>query len=276
MISMRQNKHLLFAGMGFIGGVVGALVADMVTPGGVGGSVIRVVGGVVIWGAVFASGILIGLTWALEVYAGHKRPSAKKLKGAVFSGLLAGAFAGGIAQAVFMVHHFTGIGRVFFQSGCWGLAGAILGWRLSRAIPNLGSGRAALAGLIGGWIGGLGFLVVSALLAEVLGRALGIGILGAALGFAMVIVEALFREASLEVVWAPKETTVLSLGPKPISIGGGDDNVYISSLKPRVATVQLLEGKISYTEIATGKKTELHDGNRIKIRKVEIVVHAKK
>lgn len=276
MASIRQNKKLLFGGMGFIGGAIGALVAELASPGGIVGSAIWLVGGVAIWGAVFATGILLGLTWALEIYAGRNRPSGKKLRGVVLSGLLAGAIAGGIAQAVFMAHQFTGIGRFFFQSGCWGLAGAILGWRLSRSIPNLGGGRAALAGLIGGWIGGMGFLIVAGLFAEVVGRAIGIGILGAALGLAMVIVEEMCREASLEVIWAPKETTVLSLGMRPISIGGGDDHVYIRGLPQRSATLQLKEGKIQYTDTATGKKTEFRDGSRIKIGKIEMVVHAKK
>ena len=275
MISLRHNKHLLFGGMGLLGGVVGALFAELVPMSGVGGSVMRLVGGVAVWGAVFSSGILLGLTWALEVYAGHKRPSGKKIRGAFGSGLLAGAIAAGIAQAVFMAHQFSGFGRFFFQSGCWGLAGAILGWRLSGAIPNLGAGRATLAGLIGGGIGGMGFIVISALFAEVIGRALGIGILGAALGLAMVIVEALCREASLEVIWGPKEITFISLGPRPISIGGGDDNVYVHKLPARYVTVQLIEGKIYYTDGVTGKIRELHDGNRIKIGNLEMVVHGK-
>jgi len=277
MASLRQKKRLLFGGMGFMGGLVGALAAELASPGGIsGGSAIWMVGGVAIWGAVFATGILLGLTWALEIYAGRKGLSAAKLRGALVSGLVAGAIAGGVAQAVFMAHNFTGMGRFFFQSGCWGIAGLILGWRISGSIPNLGAGRAALAGLIGGWIGGMGFLIVSGLLAEVLGRALGIGILGAALGLAMVIVEELCREASLEVIWAPKEITTLSLGARPISIGGGDDHVYIRGLPQRSATLQLEEGRIQYTDTATGKKTEFRDGSRIKIGKIEMVVHAKK
>ena len=276
MDSIRQNKKMLFGGMGFFGGVAGAILSELTSPGEHGESVLALIGGVGIWGAVFAAGILVGLTWALEIYAGRKGLSGVKLRGAVVSGLVAGAIAGGGAQAVFMAHNFTGLARFFFQSGCWGIAGIILGWRLSRSIPNLGGGRAALAGLIGGWIGGMGFLIVSSLFAEVVGRALGIGILGAALGLAMVIVEELCREASLEVIWAPKEITTLSLGTRSISIGGGDDHVYIRGLPQRSATLQLEEGRIQYTDTATGKKTEFRDGSRIKIGKIEMVVHAQK
>jgi hypothetical protein len=124
--------------------------------------------------------------------------------------------------------------------------------------------------------GGMGFLVVAGLFAEMIGRMLGVGILGAALGLAIVIVEALFREASLEVIWAPREVTTLSLGPKPISIGGGDDHVHLSGLPRRAASVAMEQGKIYYTDTATGKKTEFRDGSRIKVGKVEMVVHATK
>lgn len=277
MASIRQNKKLLFGGMGFIGGVVGALLSELTSPGVSRVSVLARIWGAGIWGAVFAAGILVGLIWALEIYSGRNRPSLNKLGGAVLSGLLAGAIAAGIAQAIFSAHQFASFFALFvFQSGCWGIAGGILGWRFSRSIPNLGGGRAALAGLIGGWIGGMGFLIVSSLFAEVLGRALGIGILGAGLGLAMVIVEELCREAALEVIWAPKETTVLSLGARPISIGGGDDHVYVRGLPQRSATLQLTEGKIQYTDTSTGKKTEFRDGSRIKIGNIEMVVHAKK
>lgn len=272
---MRRNKHFLFGGLGFVGGAVGALVADLV-PEGWARSPITHVGYTALWGAIFSAGILVGLTVALEIYAGRKRPSAEKIKSALSAGLLAGALAAGIAQAVFGAYRFEGLGRFIFQSGCWGLAGSILGWRLSRSIPNLGAMRGAVAGLAGGWIGGMGFLLVSSLSAEVVGHLVGIGVLGGALGLAMVIVEAMFREASLEVMWAPREITVLSLGPKPISIGGGDDHIYISGLPPRAATVSLEKCKIYYTDMLTGKKTEFRDGSRIKVGRVEMIVHASK
>ena len=276
MASIRQNKKILFGGMGFIGGVTGALFGELASPERTSESMLALIASSALWGALIAVGILIGLTWALDIYAGRTRPSGVKLKGAIGSGLVAGAIALGIAQAVYGAHGFSGMGGFFFQSGCWGLAGAILGGRISRAIPNLKSGRAMLAGFIGGGAGGMGFLIISGLLVAVLGRAIGVGILGAALGLAMVIVEELCREASLEVIWAPKETTVLSLGARPISIGGGDDHVYIRGLPHRSATLQLEEGRIQYTDTATGKKTEFRDGSRIKIGKVEMVVHAKK
>lgn len=269
----RRSKHMLFGGMGFLGGAAGALTAELLPEWHISSTLLRI-GWVAVWGAVFAAGILLGLTWALDLYSGRKRPSFAKMRSAVLSGLLAGAIASGVAQAVFSVHRFPGVGQFLFQSGCWGLAGALLGWRMARAIPNLAPARGTIAGLIGGWVGGMGFLLVAGLLVESFARMLGVGIMGCALGLAIVIVEAISREASLEVIWAPKEITSLSLGPRPITIGGGDDHVYVSGLPQRAATVVLEEGRIYYTDTATGKRTEFRDGSRIKIGRVEMVVRA--
>ena len=237
---MRKNKNLLFGGMGFLGGVAGGLVGEAVRPGGLHSYIESSVGSVAKWSACIGVGILLGLTWALAIYSGRRFPSGKKIAGAVFSGFLAGAFAGGIAQGVFMIHRFIGTGQFFFQSGCWGLAGAILGLWISRAIPNLGAARGAFAGLMGGWIGGMGFLALAIHLDEGSGRVMGVGIIGAALGLAIVIVETIFREASLEVIWAPKESTILSLGPRPIWIGGGDDHIHITGMRQHTASLQLM------------------------------------
>ena len=254
---------------------MGSLAAELL-PIGRAGPALLLIGSVALWGAVFSAGILLGLTWALEIYSGRNRPSGGKIKSALMAGLIAGAISGGVAQAVFTVHRFAGMGQFFFHSGCWGLAGAILGWRLSRAIPNLGATRGAIGGLVGGWLGGMGFLTVAGVVSETIGRLLGVGILGAALGLAMVIVETLCREASLEVIWAPREATIVSLGPEPVSIGGGEDHVYVAGLTQRAATIALEQGRIYYTDTGSGRKTEFRDGSRIKIGTIEMVVHASK
>ena len=272
---MRTRKFVLLGGMGFAGGIVGSAAAELL-PELPATTAILSVGAVAVRGAVFAAGIALGLIWALEIYSGRKLPGLAKLGSGLLSGVMAGAIASGVAQAVFRLHRFHGAGQFFFQSACWGLTGALLGWRLSRAIPNLGAKRGFCAGLVGGWLGGMGFLLVASVLPEAIGRMVGFGILGAALGLVMVIVEAIFREAALQVIWGPKEVTVLSLGPKPISIGGGSDDVYLSGLTPGAAEVSLEQGRIYCTDTATGKKTEFRDGSQIKVGKVEMVVIAKK
>jgi hypothetical protein len=98
--------------------------------------------------------------------------------------------------------------------------------------------------------------------------------MGAALGLALVVAELLFRKAVLEVIWAPKEVTSVTLGAQPVYIGGGDDHIHVSGLAQHAAAVTFDQGKIEYCDGATGQKTALKSGSRIKIGTVEILVRA--
>jgi hypothetical protein len=73
------------------------------------------------------------------------------------------------------------------------------------------------------------------------------------------------------------ETTSIPLGPRPVYIGGGDDHVSIWPEWPEHAvSIALEHGRIRYTESASGRKTDLKDGSRIQIGRVELVIQAKK
>lgn len=74
--------------------------------------------------------------------------------------------------------------------------GLLLGWRLAARIPNLERNKALLAGAVGGFVGGLGFVVVSMVLPQFIGRMVGVGVLGTALGLSIVVVELWFRAAT--------------------------------------------------------------------------------
>ena len=271
---VRNNKQLLFALMGLAGGALGALVAEIApdSPSSMAVSVFQVA----VWSALAASFITTGLFLAGEFY--NRRPVAFPiLRKGLLTGLIAGGIAGGIAQAVYSVQSDPSAFKdLVLRPLCWGLMGAILGWRLSVVVPNLGTRRGVAAGGIGGVVGGIGFLIVCSILPEAFGRMVGFGILGAILGLAIVTVEALFRDASLEIIWAPKETTSITLGPKPIYIGGGDDHVHVAGLPQHAAGVVHEQGKIQYIDFSTSKRTDLKDGSRIKVGRIEVVVHAKK
>jgi hypothetical protein len=256
---VRNNKQLLFALMGLAGGALGALVAEIApdSPSSMAVSVFQVA----VWSALAASFITTGLFLAGEFY--NRRPVAFPiLRKGLLTGLIAGGIAGGIAQAVYSVQSDPSAFKdLVLRPLCWGLMGAILGWRLSVVVPNLGTRRGVAAGGIGGVVGGIGFLIVCSILPE---------------GLAIVTVEALFRDASLEIIWAPKETTSITLGPKPIYIGGGDDHVHVAGLPQHAAGVVHEQGKIQYIDFSTSKRTDLKDGSRIKVGRIEVVVHAKK
>ena len=175
--------------------------------------------------------ISIGLFWAIELYNRKQTAIWNLLKKAVPSGFIAGVISGCIAQGIFGLIQFPNVLTQFiFQAACWGIMGCVLGVSLSYSIPNMGSLRPLVAGAIGGFIGGIGFLLSGIFVPATLGRMFGIGILGAALGLSLIIVEERYRSAYLEVHWAPNELSNFTLGTTPIFIGGGDDNIFINGI----------------------------------------------
>jgi hypothetical protein len=274
---MRNKKHLLFAVWGFAGGGFGALLAEIVPQISGTGAAVKLIIHAALWSAAFASILTLGLFWAGETY--NRRPGfpARLFRKAITSGALVGAIAGALAQAVYTFQLDSAVVREFvFKPFCWSLMGVMLGWRLSLVIPNLGLGRGVIGGALGGFVGGLGFVLSGIILPEIIGRMLGVGILGACLGLAIVAIEAIFRQASLEIIWAPKETTSVTLGTNPVYIGGGDDHIYVSGLPQHIAKVVLDHGKIQYVDIPSGKQTELKNGSQIKIGQITVRVNAKR
>ena len=276
MLPVRNNKHLLFALMGFGGAAAGALLGELV-PFAATRSALGLVFRTAWWSAAFASVLTLGLFSAGEIYNRRGWISLATLRKALPVGALAGGLAGAVAQAVYTIQMESVMAReLVFKPACWGLMGGLLGWRLSSAIPNLGLGRGVAGGAIGGFLGGLAFVLAGVCLPETLGRMIGVGLLGAALGLAIVAIEALFREAYLEVIWAPKEVTYVTLGITPVLIGGGDDHVRVVGLPQNAASVVLDQGKIQYTDKTSGKRTELKDGSKLEIGSISILVRAKR
>ena len=273
---MKNSKHIIYVSFGFVGGVCGALLAELI-PEIFGTSAIGLIFHTGFWSAGFTAVLTLGLFSAGEIYNRRRWISSATLRKALPAGAIAGAIAGTVAQAVYSIQMESEIAKeLIFKPACWGLMGSLVGWRLSSAIPNLGVGRGVAAGAIGGFCGGLAFIFATAFLPVMLGRMVGVGLLGAALGLAIVTVEALFREAYLEIIWAPKEITYVTLGMTPVFIGGGDDHVRVVGLPQNAASVVLNHGKIQYTDKVTGKRVELKDGNKLEIGRITIVVKAKR
>jgi len=274
---LRRNKQLLFGLLGLIGGIIGALIAEPIElyfNSAIPRAYFILILQVILWAGLAAAFISAGLHVAIKVY--NRRtiewwPLAKK---SIPAGFLAGAISGGIAQAIFGLTPFSDVFiQELFRAVCWAIFGAILGWRLSYSIPNLGVKKAVMAGLGGGFIGAIGFIIVSGLLVQTLGRMLGIGILGAALGLALVIVEERYRSAYLEVHWARNETSKFTLGSTPIYIGGGgEDDVFVYGIPHHAMSLVYQQEKVKGVYIVTGERKELHDGSRIQLGKVEMFV----
>ena len=195
------------------------------------------------------------------------------LKKAVPMGFIAGAISGGIAQAIFGLNlYYVPWIDFAFRAICWGICGCILGACFSYAIPNLGMRRAIIAGGSGGVIGGVGFQLVALLLPETFGRMLGIGIMGAAFGLCLVIVEERSRVAYIEVHWTLEEVSYFTLGSTPIFIGAGDSDICVPSVVRHAMSLVIEGGQIIGTDHTKGKKKQLLDGNHINIGKIDMVI----
>jgi drug/metabolite transporter (DMT)-like permease len=274
---LRTNQLAVYLVAGGLGGLAGALLGEVEASGPrYYTSTPQIIMRTSLWSGLFTSVLAVALVIAAEWYQRHQlRPGRVAI--AFLFGALAGAFAGAIAELIFQQR----IGSIWFQnyvlrSFCWGLAGSLIGAFLSRAVPNLGLIRGSVAGFIGGAVGGISFVLIAGVLPETLGRLVGIAALGTALGFAMYAVEHLFREASVEVIWAPNESTRVSLGAQPVTIGGGEDHIFLRGLPEHVAAIVFQNGQLEYVESSTGTRTPLTDGSRFAIGPVELLVHAAK
>jgi hypothetical protein len=271
---IRQDKKLLFGLLGFGSGALGGLVAEITGPDQKGTYVISLIS-VALWAALAAMVIAIGLYWAINVYSHRKTDWPVLLKKAIPAGLVAGAISGSVAQAIFGLLQFQSgsLMQLTFQAGCWGIMGCLLGLALSFSIRNLGALKAIIAGAIGSFIGGFGFLLSGIFIPATLGRMFGIGILGAALGLSLIIVEERYRSAYLEVHWAPNESSKFTLGSRPISIGGGsEDDIFVYGIPHHAMSLWLERGKLKGIYHVTGEHKELHDGSPIKFGKIEMIV----
>ena len=275
---IKSHKWLLFAGMGFMGGAAGALLAELAPGAGKDAKFLEFAMKTGIWFALSASLMAVALFWANEIYQRHGlRP--RIVQRGLIVGAVGGIIAGFIAEALFqkLQAQIEGNSIYMIYSLCWATLGPLLGLGFAGTIPNFGLFRGMIAGTLGGALGGCGFVFFSGIGPEMLGRLVGVASLGAALGLAIVMVASVFSEATLEVIWAPNETTKFNLGGDPIYIGGGpEDEVFVRSLGERHASVQFAGGTIEYVDSESQNRTALKDGSRLEIGSVSLLIHAAK
>jgi len=279
LAAIRANKPLLFLLAGALGGAAGSVLAEFAPGGGRTESLLRLAVTTGVWSAL-AAAVLASFLFAASEWHQRRNFRPKQVQRLLLLGALAGFISGAVAQGAFSIP----IGSPEFHNRvvrtlCWALMGGMLGALLSRSVPNLGALRGLLAGACGGGTGGIGFLLVveqvpAAL--QVLARLVGWGTLGLFIALAMLVAERLFREASLEVIWALNETTNFNLGAQAVTIGGGEDHVFVRGLPQRFASIVFANGVIEYVETASGTRTPLKNGSRLEIGKLNLVIHAAK
>ncbi len=241
------RKAVHFGVWGAAGGLGGAFVDEVVGLGGRREELAEfdeLVTKVGLWFAVIGALIAVSILLGQEKYAGRslalalRGPAARRLAfGAAFGGV-SGFLAGAVAQGLYTAVGPTEVLRII----CWGVAGGSLGLALSFRIRNLTRSRGLAGGLAGGVLGGIVFIGMSAAGSQTFGRLIGVSAIGFAIGLMIMLADAMFRKAWLEVRYGPREARTLTLGAEPIRIGSDEGNceVYVRNV-PAVACAYRFE-----------------------------------
>jgi hypothetical protein len=173
-----------------------------------------------VWTGAIAALVCLVLLAGQHHYLRGSLPAAGGVAAGFLGGLAVGLVGGAAGQGLYMVASGGPILVKVFQVVGWALLGGLAGIGLSLFIPNLKWVHGLAGGALGGAVGALGFLAVSAFAGELAGRLVGGLLLGLCIGLMVAVVEAAFRRAWLEVRFGPRETITVNLGPEPVKVGG--------------------------------------------------------
>jgi hypothetical protein len=148
-------------------------------------------------------------------------------------------------------------------------------------LPQSAAGLFGAAGLVGAAVGLIAGLLFSHLLAGLSVRPsatalslIGLLIFGVAIGLVVFIIRRRAQGPTLEVHWSPQEVTTVGLSGRPVTVGGGADDIVLRGAPPRVSTIVMENGVLAHIETSTGERTPLQDGSRLRIGGLVMVVHA--
>lgn len=265
------KKGLYFGTWGAGGGTIGSLVGEPLKLDKVALGLIISTVYVGIWFGVIGACISVALLSGSSYYLKREfRVGQSAREGA--SGFLSGAIAGAIAQVT-----YSGIGPTeFLRVICWGIAGGLLGLGLSFRIPNLGHWRGLGGGVAGGVLGGCLFILFIYGLSTTAGRLFGTAAIGFFIGLMIVLVEAVFRQAWLEISYRPKEIRTVTLGSELVSLGSDSNKctVYIHNAPLIALRYKLEQGHVMCEDIALGHTTMVSPGDRKVIGNITVSVCA--
>lgn len=215
------------------------------------------------WTALLALGIglalLIGQNHYLRRQLLTVQEGLKGTTGSVVAGIAAGVLGQLLFTGLATDSAFQAVGRI----AAWAILGALLGRGMAFFVPNLDRRRALIGGGVGGALGAIGFLWAAWTLGDVAGRLIGTAILGGCIGLMIALVEAVFREAWLEIRYGPREVRMVSLGPEPVSIGADRAcTVYAANAAPVAGRYKLVRGEILYEDVVAARTERVNPGDR--------------
>lgn len=229
-----------------------------------------------LWTALLAIGLSLALVMGQNRYL--HRPLLSRSQGGILAGggLMAGLVAGGTAQALLSwVAQVELLVQVGWIAG-WALLGGLLGRGMGWFVPNLKVQRSQVAGAVGGFLGALAFLLVSQGAGDAAGRFAGAGILGFSLGLMVILTEQVFREAWLEVRYAPHEIRSINLGVEAVTLGGDPKQctVYIPDAPPIALRFWLDRGRVLCEDVPAQAIQEIQLGEQRNLGRVAVSVCA--
>jgi Ca-activated chloride channel family protein len=243
-------------------------------------SVLRIGG----WTALLAIGTSLALIAGQNHYLRRRLLTPKQGSIGFGGSLIAGLVAGGIGQLLFIPVASIPILAIGGRIIGWTILGSFVGGGMSFFVPNLQRHRALQGGAIGGAVGSIGFLIVSAVSGDLVGRLVGAAIIGFFIGLMIALIEQFSRQSWLVVSWTPTEQTKINLGAEPVLLGSSEDaHIYLRKDQgyPSVtAKIYLESGKIvmqfdEEMQKLKGMKIlrhELANGDRRKVGDVMIEV----
>lgn len=228
-----------------------------------------------IWTALLALGLCLALIIGQNRYLGRPLFARGRLPLAimVIGAILAGFVSGSVGQSLFSLLLSIGVGSLGFLIG-WILLGGLLGLGISYFVPNLDRKKAAIAGLVGGLLGAIGYLIWSNT-ADWLGRFAGSALLGFCIGLMVAIVEAAFRRIWLEVRYGERETIAVNLGPEPVKIGGDARACIVWARGAADVALRYFvrDGRVICEDATTRRESVVGNGDTRTVGTVTLIVH---
>ncbi len=227
------------------------------------------------WTALLALGLAAALTAAQNRLLRRNAFRVGQV-GLLVGGLVSGLAAGVIGQLLYASVPDQDTLHIVGRIGGWVLLGALTGLGMSFVVPNLRRLRGLGGGAFGGAAGALGFLAASPEVGDFAGRLIGAGTVGLAIGAMIAIVEMVFRQGWLEVVYGRNESSTVTLGSQPVSVGSDSRacTVYASGAPPVAYRFTLEGGRVRCKDVPTGREEILKAGEKRTIGGVTLVVHA--
>jgi len=226
-----------------------------------------------VWAGAVAALVCLALLSGQTHYLRGTLPAGNMIAAGVLGGLVAGLVGGASGYGLYLLSPGGTFLDALFRIFGWALLGGLAGIGLSLFIPNLKWKHGLAGGALGGAVGAVGFIAVSAI-GDIPGRLIGGLILGLCIGLMVAIVEAAFRTAWLEVRFGARETITVNLGPEPIKVGGDAKacTVWARGAASVALRYFIRNGTVIREDAPTRTETVVGEGDTLEVGNVTVTV----